>query len=197
MVQDLLQIFNTAKRYQATDIGLVNVNNGVYVVFEPNEILPNGLNRVVRIGINKSGAFKDRLKKHFVSHNRGSSVFIKHVGRALISKDSKQHLLPKWMDRSFKSPEIEQYIKRSADFLSRCSFCVICVPNREMRESLEAKLVSTFSYNEGNTPTENWLGRYHNDVTIGESGLWNIEHTGSDLELSVEDALFISKNLVR
>ena len=55
------------------------------------------------------------------------------------------------------------------------SFAIMRFEKRSERFHVERSLLSTVSQCSGCGPTEHWLGKYHPNSVIRESGLWNIQ----------------------
>ena len=144
--------------------------SGVYLMFEDGEETPVGP-RVVRIGISRAGGLAKRLRKHYADH-RGSSVFRRHVGLALLARDgATQTEIARWRDRLQPMPareaEVTEYIE------THFSLCCIAVDDYAERCGLETWLVGSLSAWPVSPASPGWLGHYRGGK-IANSGLWNV-----------------------
>lgn len=170
---------------------------GVYLFFEPGELRRNGGPRIVRVG--KAGYVKldinlrsRLLRMHlhgthrdeqYDSQNRLlSSVFRKHVGRALIERDDVR--CPTWMrskapsstEERHAEAELEKCVTKVMEAMS-VTWLVVQEPDRRSRiEGELIRMLSNYRRQAVDPPSEDWLGRFHDDERIRDSGLWNIEH---------------------
>ncbi len=161
--------------------------NGIYILFERGEFAHN-TNRITRIGTHDGdGRLKDRLKDHFLKNKQRDSIFRKHIGRCLLTKNNDPYI-KKWDLPFKKKQDIEknkllvnikyekQYEQKITQYIQQnLSFVIIPNINLEVkRKYLERRLISTVSLCEECNPSVNWLGNYHPDIKIRKSGLWNI-----------------------
>lgn len=166
--------------------------NGVYVVFEKDELAHN-TNRIVRIGThNGQDRLIPRLNEHFVKENKDRSIFRKNIGRALLSK-SRDPFLSQWeidlttqKARQTLAHKVDQVRKKQVEALvseyirSNFSFCVIPIADYQKRKYFEAKLISTISNCHICRPSSTWLGLSSPVEKIRESGLWNFTQLWKD-----------------
>lgn len=173
--------------------------NGVYVVFERGEFGHKG-DRIVRVGShNGDGQLGPRLNQHFVKMRKDRSIFRKHVGRCLLTKNSDPYLDAWELDTTsragklkhghlldpVKQLEVEKQV--SATIQANLTFVVLPVATRAERLGLESRLIATLSHCNECGPSRDWLGQYAPNTKIAKSGLWNIQHlwkdalTGSDV----------------
>lgn len=144
--------------------------NGVYLMFEDGEECKEK-KRIVRIGINRGGLLINRLNRH-INGTKRTSIFRKHLWRILCNNDNED--------------PVTDYIKRNI------KFCIISGPeNKEKREELESKIISTVSNCKECCPSSNWLGLKSETRKIRESGLWNVHHIFSKNKLDGKDLKLI------
>ena len=178
--------------------------NGVYVVLD-NKQFDFGLPRIVRVGTHTGkDNLPNRIKNHFLSDDKDSSIFRKNIGLALLEQDNSSDDLFKkqWKtdfkdtnkNKNWKNPDFNfgfEYLekkdaleKRVTDYMKKnLSFAVIEIKGssqdkiREKCLDLEGKLISTLSWdNKLNQKSfNNWLGKYSPEMKIKESGLWLIQ----------------------
>jgi hypothetical protein len=167
-------------RYPPPPSGLPE--NGIYLMFEDTEITSEGP-RIVRVGIHRGqGRLRRRLAYH-VADRRGSSVFRRHVGRALLNRaGADPDEIARWCDRTKPMPEWEE--RTTAYISGNVSYCCIRVDDLAERAALEKWLIGTLSAQPLAAPSTEWLGRSA-DEAISKSGLWNKQHvwpTGSRVD---------------
>ncbi|MBL0721133.1 MAG: hypothetical protein JJV88_00975 [Sulfurovum sp.] len=79
-------IFQNLKRYKFPFNEEELPKNGIYILFEKNELAHNG-ERIVRVGTHTGDDnLAKRLKEHFMKENKDRSIFRKNIGRAILSK---------------------------------------------------------------------------------------------------------------
>lgn len=173
--------------------------NGVYVVFERGET-GHGGDRIVRVGShNGEGQLGPRLSQHFVKMQKDRSIFRKHVGRCLLTRNSDPYLDTWQLDTTSRAGKLEHGHRLdaakqldiekqvSAIIQVNLTFAVLPVAEKTERLGLEARLIATLSHCDDCGPSGCWLGQYAPNEKIAKSGLWNIQHlwkdplTGSDL----------------
>ena len=193
--QQLHQIFNNAERQNKIDPSKIPTN-GIYIFFQVGEESHQG-DRIVRIGTHtKDGNLRARLENHLRGKNKDGSIFMKHLGRALLNKRKDYDLLEHWSnDQSkkdkkdvFKARDDYQFLKNEIDSIteevseilkSRFSFLAFSVSTKEERLKLESKIISTVSLCKECGSSQEWLGNYiptkRYQETIVKSGLWNVK----------------------
>ena len=161
--------------------------NGVYVLFENGETAHGG-ERIVRIGTHRGqNNLAKRIREHLYTPNKDRSIFRKHVGRCLLTK-AHDPFIDQWeidlttkksrelnahkVDKK-KLQKIESEV--SAYMNDNFSFAIMRFEKRSERFHVERSLLSTVSQCSGCGPTEHWLGKYHPNSVIRESGLLNIQ----------------------
>lgn len=193
---DLLPIFN--------DPSDVPFNNGLYFFYEKGEISAHSLNgRIVRVGNHRSqNRLKERLRLHY-SSNKNSSVFRKFLGGAILRKTDPNHpcLFPgpgqgHWEKQDMPTCERCKTIENEVSKMLRSNFWFRCVEitNKNLRNSLEKKLIATISLCQVCKPSNNWLGKFAYSEKVRNSGLWNSDYifdhslkmTTTDLEMLKE-----------
>lgn len=178
--------------------------NGVYVIFDKTQ-RDFGLPRIVRVGTHiRKDNLTNRIKNHFLSEDKDSSIFRKNVGLALLEKDgSTDDLFKKQWKTDFKDANKRKYWidpdfnygfeylekkapleKRVTDYMKEnLSFAVIEITGEDFEEikkcclKLEEKLIATLSLdNKLNQKLfPNWLGNFSPENKIKESGLWLVQ----------------------
>jgi hypothetical protein len=180
-------IFQNLKRYQFPFNVEELPKNGIYILFEKNELAHNG-ERIVRVGTHTGNDnLAKRLKEHFMKENKDRSIFRKNIGRAILSKKSDPFLeqwnwdlttraskdkylsLVNFEKQKLTEEEVSQYIKNNF------SFAVFEVKSKTDRLNFESKLISTISLCENCKPSDNWLGLSSPIQKIKESGLWLVQ----------------------
>jgi hypothetical protein len=156
------------------------IDNGIYIFYDKNEQGHCG-DRIVRIGTHKKdNNLRTRMRQHF-GGNKKSSVFRKHIGRALLHKDNHEAEIEN---------KISEYLKNNFYFR------LLEVDSKEKRLLLEQRLIGTVSKCEDCKPSESWLGNSSPTKEIRESGLWLVEELYKD-ELSESDLDEIKNCLVK
>ena len=191
-------------RYLATATGGMNWSRrGVYFFFDPGEVKTNsGVGyRVVRVGthaliIGAKATLWDRLKAHKgidnpPGGNHRGSVFRKHIGRALLSREyfyediSRTWGVGNAAPKDVKEKERPLEIKVSK-YIRKMPFLWLKVddppgPN-SLRGYIERNAIGLLSNYQWQSridpPNENWLGNWSDKIEIRESGLWNVMHVG-------------------
>lgn len=162
--------------------------NGIYILFEKDELAHNG-DRIVRIGSHTGNDnLIKRLEEHFYKENKDRSIFRKNIGRALLKKENDKYLdvwdidftksemkkkYGQLVDKSYQE-NIEQ--KVSNYIRDNFTFSVIEVPDKRERLSIEKKIISVVSSCKECYPSDNWLGRFSTNEKIKSSGLWQTQH---------------------
>ena len=181
---ELHEIFNEMKRmrfpYESESIP----NNGVYIMFEKNE-LGHGMDRIVRVGSHKcENKLSPRLNEHFLKENKDRSILRKNIGRAILNKNNDDYIriwdlrLTTRANRERYLPIIDiDYQKKIEKEVTKYiqdmfSFVVIEENNKEKRLWIEKRLISEMSNCSVCKASENWFGRYSTKEKIRKSGLW-------------------------
>ena len=181
---------------------------GVYFFREPGEERPHtgGGLRVVRVGISTAtkeskATLRTRLRQHRRDNHR-SSVFRKHIGRSLIERDGLKY--PKWdcTDKDLSplgSAERKAIKENEAPLEQRVSavigpmqFLWLAVEEFTLRKSIERNaiaLLSNFDRDVLDPPSSNWLGKWHTQPEVRDSGLWNIDHVDKEHKEGFLDVL--------
>lgn len=160
--------------------------NGIYIMFEEGEI-GHGMDRIVRVGTHTGdNQLPSRLLQHYVNENKDRSIFRKHIGRALLSRDG-DPFLQQWNLDLTTSAAKKQYggtvdfgkqrqvEKRVTEYLQR-NLRFVCFPvdDKSARMKWESRIISTVSWCDKCGPSAAWLGLHSPNAGIRESGLWNI-----------------------
>ncbi len=162
--------------------------NGVYILFEKNELGHNG-ERIVRIGSHDGdNNLSKRLQEHFLKENKDRSIFRKNIGRAMLNKNNDSYLGVWDIDLTSKKAreecqfliksEYQQEIEKQVSKYIRdnCTFSVIEVLEREERLELEKTLIQIVSSCNECCPSQDWLGNFSTVEKIRKSGLWQVQH---------------------
>jgi hypothetical protein len=182
--RELHKIFNDLPRFRFPfdykDIPL----NGIYVLFEDAEFA-HGADRIVRIGTHTGvNLLRSRLRQHFLTENKDSSIFRKNIGRAILNtkgsdylntwnlvmttRDSKEkygHLID-WPYQNQIEKEVSSIIQKNF------SFCVFEISDKNIRLDIESRIISTVSLCNECIPSKGWFGFKSPIEKIRESGLW-------------------------
>ncbi len=184
-------------------------DDGVYFFYEEGELWGHGGDepRIVRIGTHKEGNFKSRIMEHFVfdekklDFNEGQpapkerSIFRKNIGRALLAKEKDDYLKVWEIDYTTKENrkkfsnlrnidkerELEKRISRI--LREKFSFKYIIVNGEKDRmgsSGIESGLIGTVSRCRKCKPSKDWLGQYSPKKEIRKSGMWLVQHLGSN-----------------
>jgi hypothetical protein len=205
MYKKLHILINSLKRYTFSELDkLSSVKNGVYLIFEKGERFEN-YDRIVRVGSHPSqDRFFGRLTDHFLEKQR-SRIVRKHIGRCFLNQNNDPYIKvwnltnkqvkkgsegEKMLDRA-KEFSIEQKISYYLNNFSICIIPELSIKSQRMR--LESKLIATLNQEGNNYISTNWLGRFHPDTRIVESGLWNIQGLNGTALITAEDLDLIRK----
>lgn len=180
-------IFQNMKRYKFPFIEEELPKNGIYILFEKDELAHNG-ERIVRVGTHTgNGNLVKRLKEHFMKENKDRSIFRKNIGKAILSKKDDSFLeqwnwdlttkvnkekyssLVDFEKQKLTENEVSQYIKNNF------SFAIFEVKSKTDRLNFESKLISTISLCENCKPSSQWLGQSSPIHKIKEGGLWLVQ----------------------
>ena len=186
--KDLHDYVRNLKRYAFPFDKNEVYKNGVYILFEKNELGHNG-DRIVRIGSHTGNdKLVKRLEEHFLKENKDRSIFRKNIGRALLNKNSDSYLDIWDIDLTSKKArtEYQPFIKKDyqeliekqvSDYIrDNFTFSVIEVLDKEERISLEKRLIEIVSSCNECYPSNNWLGKSSPVDKIRFSGLWQTQY---------------------
>lgn len=185
---------------------------GVYFVFEPGEVrsASSEVSRVVRVGTHALNAGSGttlwkRLRQHrgtrAGSGNHRGSVFRMHVGRALIAREGLQGTYPEWDRGGNASRDVVRSERgmeaMASEVIGRMRVAWVAVPDdpgpRSDRGFIERCAIALLA-SDGRAvdpPSVTWLGRYAPSAAIRESGLWNVNHVGSETVTGFLDAFAV------
>jgi hypothetical protein len=172
---------------------------GVYFFFEDGEVCGDGSSRVVRVGTHGLTATSQATLWSRLRHHRGhlagrdpgsgnhrASVFRRHVGAALVQRDSSPPgLLDSWLDRHGPHPDwasqettVEMAVSRH---IGAMPVLWLSVPDPGTRKYVEQNSIAlTSQLAAGQDPdSPGWLGHHAIPREIRQSGLWNVEHVTS------------------
>lgn len=162
--------------------------SGIYLLFERGET-GHGGERIVRAGTHTGvDNLCARLYEHFLTENKDRSIFRKHIGRALLTRDA-DSFLSSWNIDLTKRTNRERYgTSIDLDYQARIeavvsdyirenfSFVIFEAKDKEERLTLESKLISTLSLCDECHASESWLGHHAPHPKIRTSGLWLVNH---------------------
>lgn len=166
--------------------------NGIYIMFEEGEI-GHDTDRIVRVGTHTGDKqLPSRILQHYVNENKDRSIFRKHIGRALLSRDG-DPFLQQWnldLTTSAAKKRYEgmvdfdkqrQVEKRVTEHLQRnLRFVCFRVDDKNARMRWESRIISTVSWCEACGPSAGWLGLHSPTARIRESGLWIVNELYKD-----------------
>lgn len=184
MIDKVYAELRRLRRFDYLATAQILPSDGVYVVFEPAEVVVwRGMEicRVTRVGINRvDGRLAERIRKHYgnpdgLGGDRRQNVFRRHVGAALLRMENPEHpQLGPWLGRHGQFPEHEAKL---STWLREHTCCrCIRVQNRDERHCLERGLIALFAQCRLGEPSCEWLGHYASDENVVRSGLWNSHH---------------------
>jgi len=185
--------FNNQMRYtfpyDGSELKRYTDSNGLYVLFESGEKY-NQLDRIVRIGSHDGvNRLVKRLRDHFLSSKQRNSIFRKHIGRCLLTKE-KDDYINAW-NKPFKKIEDKEKYKDVVDLVyekkyeqlisdyiqENLSFALIPkIYEKEHRDRIEEGLIAILNQSEYKISSEKWLGNHHPDSRIMNAKIWNIEY---------------------
>lgn len=181
---------------------------GVYFFFEEGEVRKDGRSpRVVRIGTHglkplSKSTLSGRLSQHrgtrSGSGNHRGSVFRKHVGNALILRNT--FSCETWGQGSTAPRDVvlaEQFLeKKVSEHIGKMLVSLLEIPDdpgpNSARAFVERNSIGLLAGSEPASP--NWLGTDSGNEIIARSFLWNVNHVNQQVEHSFFEQL---KNLVR
>jgi hypothetical protein len=87
--------------------------NGIYIMFEKDEVGHDG-DRIVRIGTHTGDRqLKNRIYQHFENENKNRSMFRKNIGRCILNKERSPYLSTWELDTtSKKNKELFSHLYR-------------------------------------------------------------------------------------
>jgi hypothetical protein len=140
-------------------------NSGLYFFFDPNMIIGNNKFKIVRVGI--TGDNGNNRLGHHQNGTINSSIFRKHVGRALNQ-----------LNGNFNENQI-------SDYIYEVPYLYIPINNQiKLFEENCIKILSNRNQNEIIYPAnENWLGiQIGGDINLAvpESHMWNVHHVNGN-----------------
>ena len=208
--EKLTSIFNNAIRHRFPYSEMAINKNGIYIMFENSE-KHNEFDRVVRIG-SHTGADRlfERINEHYIGNDHRDSVFRKHLGRCFLTINKQEDYIKTW-DLKIKKREdklkhfdkidwnIEQLIESKTTSYIKDNLSFTVIPNlidEAKRLRLEAALIATFAQFDSKQVSETWMGKFHPDIKIPKSGLWNIHHIKGN-PLTEEDIDYIIGKISR
>jgi hypothetical protein len=187
---------------------------GVYFFFEDGELRTDGSPRVVRVGThaiiaNSKVMLWKRLSEHRGTEsgtgNHRSSIFRRHVGGALLTRDAGTlPAAPRWGKRgkagkptSAAERSAEETVERAVSaYLGTMPFVFVAVDDEASRDSHRATIernsigLLSAARREGiDGPSKAWLGHYCPNSKVRASGLWNHQHVDSRYDPAFLDLL--------
>ena len=191
--------------------------NGIILMYERGQLWAHGGDepRTVHVGTHRDGNLAHRLAEHFLLDERkmnfttngaapkDRSILRKTIGRAILKKASDPYIAMWDIDfttlrnreRYGASRELgkEKATEETVtDYIrSRLSFRVVPVAQHAAREFLKARIIASLAQCDLCCPTKDWLGCHAPDERVGQSGLWQVQHT-EGTPLSDEDFEMLS-----
>jgi len=185
LCSQLHEVIRTLPSYQFGTLPSDLPTDGVYFCFEVGE-LGHAAQRVTRIGSHTGkGNLAARLREH-VTVNKDRSIFRKHIGRAILSRNRDPFLADWNIDLTTKrarnkhAHRIDMTKQRSiedevSDYLqSSISFSVLSMANSVEAIAFETAAIGTVSNCGHCMAGSEWLGLHSPNVKISRSGLWQI-----------------------
>lgn len=189
---ELHDIVNSMKRIRFPFEREQIPENGVYILFEKNE-LGHGRDRIVRVGSHTGeGQLRSRLYQHFLNENKDRSIFRKNIGRAILNKNNDDYIKLWELDLTTRENKDKYLHLIDLDYQGKIenmvteyiqemfSFVVIEENNKEKRLWLEKRIISEVSNCNECKSSENWLGRFSTKEKIRDSGLWQVNELYKD-----------------
>jgi hypothetical protein len=160
--------------------------NGLYVLFEKGETA-HGFDRIVRFGTHrKKDNLKETVKDIFYNKKKDRNIFVKNIGRALLSLNSDPYLDIWNIDMTRMSNKLKYEHLIDSDHQNNIeekvmhyvqnniTLAVLQIEDFNSRLSILPKLISTISICKECYPSINWLGLHSPVDKIKSSGLWQI-----------------------
>jgi hypothetical protein len=157
-------------------------------MFEARETAHGG-RRIVRVGSHTgAGNLPARVSEHFTAENKDRSVFRRHIGRALLSRDGDPFLAQWELDlttraaRARYAGQVDAAKQRAVEAVVTRTiqryfgFVVLPVADKAERLCWEAGHLATVAQCAVCAPSSHWLGNDSPDARVRESGLWNVRH---------------------
>jgi len=183
--------------------------NGIYFFYENGETWGHDgpSLRIVRVGTHKQGNFRSRIKDHYLFDESkmnfdkekikpsDRSIFRKNIGRSLLNKKEDNYLKIWEIDFTYKEKRNssghirdinkEKDIERNITRILRenFSFRFLVIDKQYVRmgtQGLESTLIGTIARCNLCEPLDSWLGNYSPINKIRSSGLWQVQHLGSN-----------------
>jgi len=181
---EIHKLANNLKRYYFPFESSAIPQNGIYFLFENNELAHNQ-ERIVRVGTHTGyNRLYLRLKEHFLNENKDRSIFRKNIGRALLNQRNDKFLAQWELDLTSKKNKAKYSLQIDFNYQQKVekevsryiqenfSFSVIEVLEKVDRLTLISKLISTISLCDQCCPSPFWLGNNSPKEKIQGSGLW-------------------------
>ena len=183
-------------------------NAGVYFFYEEGEVCKfgGGKPRIVQVGTHNKDNFHSRMRDHYVPdskmnfdvrkslpHNR--SRFRKNLGMAILNKERSPYLKVWDIDFTTKENRETMWHLRKVDedrrveaevsrlLREKFSFRFVMMGNERERKGsagIKSRIIGTLSRCPCCSSSDSWLGRHSPVAKIRESGLWLVQHLGSE-----------------
>ena len=180
--------------YNADTLDDIPFVNGIYFVFEKNEVY-HGYRRIVRVGTHTADdRLKERLSDHFRSTSKDSSIFIKNIGRTYLNMEDKDYIKI-WNIKRSKLTEEKKKIydarrdiakekhyeaKASKYIKDNMSVSVIRVDAYKDRDEYEDAIIATLSHTDDFRCSNEWLGLNSPTKSVRDSGMWLTKGLNAD-----------------
>lgn len=201
---EIHHIVNKLNRYNYNYQGNNLPKNGIYIIFEKNEIAHNG-DRIVHIGTHQGdNRLFSRLNEIFKIENKDRSILRKNIGRAILNQNKDPYIDVWNIDfTSRKNKELygnnideshQIYIEKLVTkyIQENLTFVVIEIEDKQHRTQIKKNLIGEISNCNKCKRSKHWIGNYSTKDNIIESGLWHDKELYKG-RFEVEDLLFINK----
>lgn len=192
---------STLPLYSFDTMNNITFTNGIYFVFENGEEY-HGYNRIVRVGSHiKQDRLKERLKNHFKSTSKASSIFIKNVGRVFLNVEDRDYLdiwnITKPSKLSDEKRNIynkkrdivkeKYYETKAADYIRKnMRIAVMKIDDASKRLPYEEAIIASLNKTKDFNSSSNWLGKNSPIEEIRMSGMWLSEGLNSNVLTAFE-----------
>lgn len=188
-------LFNQVAKFRSfnwQNYSSLNFKNGIYVFFDKNHQLADGIFRIVRIGTHtQDHNLIARIRNHYRG-SKNSSIFRKNIGISLLNSrnddyvkiwqldTSQPEIREKFADKINKPKEAELEQEVTNYINDNLFFVAFEVSSVDERLKIESGLISALTYATNNKQAGDWLGNFSGKLNILRSGMWLVKEM--DLE---------------